>query len=84
VDKDEALKLHSAARKAYSRGDFSEALHLLDIIDAAFPGNASVLHNRAQCLIGLGRNDEARRLCDYLVATLNHAPAEELKGQIKD
>jgi chromosome segregation ATPase len=83
VDKDEALKLHSAARKAYTKGDFSEALQLLDTINEAFPGNASVLYNRAQCLIGLGRNDEARRLCDHLANELNHAPAEELKKQIK-
>ncbi len=84
LDKDEAVKLHSAARDAYSRGDLLEALQLLDRIDAAFPRNKSVLHNRAQCLIGLGRNDEARSLCDFLVSTLNHAPAEELKRLIPD
>jgi chromosome segregation ATPase len=84
VDKDEAVRLHSSARDAYARGDLPEALRLLDIIDAAFPRNKSVLYNRAQCLIGLGRNDEARKLCDYLGTTLNHAPAEDLKRQIRD
>ena len=84
LEKDEALKLHTAARKAYSRGDFAEALELLDRINAAFPGNASVLYNRAQCLIGLGRNAEARTLCDHLVNDLNHTPAEELRNQIRD
>ena len=84
LDKDEARRLHTAAVEAYVKGDFTEALHLLDIIDSAFPGNKSIVYNRAECLIGLGRNDEARRLCDYLVTVLNHAPAEELKSRIKD
>lgn len=84
MDKNEALKLHGDARTAYTDGEFAEALRLLEVIDAAFPGNSSVLHNRAQCLIALGRNDEARTLCDYLVTNLNHTPAIELRSQIKD
>jgi chromosome segregation ATPase len=84
IGREDALKLHAAARKAYTKGNLPEALQLLDMIDAAFPGNASVLYNRAQCLIGLGRNDEARTLCDHLVNDLDHAPAKELKRQIKD
>ncbi len=84
MDKNEALKLHGDARTAYADGDFAVALQLLDMIDAAFPGNSSVLHNRAQCLIALDRNDEARTLCDYLITNLNHTPAIELRSQIKD
>jgi chromosome segregation ATPase len=83
IGREDALKLHAAARKAYTKGNLPEALQLLDMINAAFPGNASVLYNRAQCLIGLGRSDEARTLCDHLVNDLDHAPAEELKRQIK-
>jgi thioredoxin-like negative regulator of GroEL len=84
MDRDEALKLHKAAREAYLRKEFSETLRLLDSIDAAFPKNKAVLYNRAQCLIALDRNDEARDLCDYLINTLHHAPAEELKRLIPD
>jgi len=82
VDKNEALELHKAAREAYVKKDYAEALRLLDIIDTAFPSNKSVLYNRAECLAALGRKDEARDLCDYLIDTHRHAPAKELKKLI--
>jgi len=82
LDKYEAQKVHRAAVAAYTRGDYAESLRLLDLIDEAFPNNRSILYNRAECLIHLRRNDEAIRLCDYLVTVLDHAPAEELKKKI--
>jgi tetratricopeptide (TPR) repeat protein len=84
VDKYEAQKLRSAAGEAFTRGDFLETLRLLDAIDAAFPDNKSILYNRAECLVKLGRNAEARTLCDYLIVRLGHLPAEALKNRIVD
>ena len=55
---------------------------LLDVIDTAFPEIASVLCNRAQCLAGLGRRAEARKLCERLVNEMNHEPARELLVQL--
>ncbi len=82
IDKFEAQRLHAAAGEAFSARNFAEALRLLDLIDASFPNNKSILYNRAECLLNLGRNDEARALCDRLVSDLYHAPAAELKNRI--
>ncbi len=84
MDKREAQRLHAEAGEAYLKGDYAGALGILDAINAAFPNNRSILYNRAECLISLKRNDEARELCDYLANVLDHAPARELRDTIKD
>lgn len=83
MDADEAQRLHRVAGDAYARGEYAEALRLLDTIDAAFPDNKSILYNQVECLIGLGHKDDARRLCDYLVNNLKHTAAKELRHRIE-
>jgi chromosome segregation ATPase len=82
IDKYGAQRLHASAGEAYARGDFEEALRVLDVIDSAFPNNKSILYNRVECLIHLGRNNEARSLCDYLINILGHEPAGALIDKI--
>jgi len=84
MNKREAQRLHAEAGEAYLKGDYAGALSILDAINAAFPNNRSILYNRAECLIALKRNDEARELCDYLANVLDHSPARELRETIKD
>lgn len=82
MDTQQAKEEYQRAEKLCKAGQFQEALDILEPIMAALPGSRRLIYQRAQCLIGLDRFDEARTCCDELVGKLEERHLTALREKI--
>lgn len=82
MDRESSEQRYEQASQLYREGKHAEALVILDELNAAYPTKKSILYARAQCLAALGREDEAREICEHLVATFNYPRAERLLAKL--
>lgn len=82
MDAKEARKKFELADELYRDGRYTEALTVLDKLDAAFPNAKNVMYPRAMCLAKLGRNKEAHEVCQKLKAVYNDPRADKLMQKL--
>lgn len=68
MDAAEAKSRYTEAKRLHAAGLHTEALALLDALDAAHPNSKNVLLAKAECLISLDERDSAARICEAVLA----------------
>jgi tetratricopeptide (TPR) repeat protein len=76
VDKSEAKKIFLDANALYDRGQFDEALRLLQRLNLEFPRQKHILFAAARCLEEMGRAQECIALCEQLITLFDDERAE--------
>jgi thioredoxin-like negative regulator of GroEL len=79
---DEAKELYVQAVRHVQARRFPEALPLLDQLDAERPNSRHVLLQRAHCLVGLERLDEAEALCARMEGKVEPAQLEDVRAAV--
>lgn len=79
---DEAKDLYVQAVQHLQARAFSDAMGLLDRLDAERPNSRHVLQQRAKCLIGMEQLEEAEALCARLEGKLDPPQLDELRAAI--
>jgi len=82
MDASEARKKFELADELYRDKRYTEALTVLEKLDAAFPNAKNVMYPRALCLVKLGRPNEAHEICQKLKAIYNDPRADKLMQKI--
>jgi len=79
---DEAKALYDRAQTLFGENQFAAALGLLDQIDQERPNSRHVTYQRAMCLAGLGRLDEAEECAERLDGKIEDAVMERLRAAL--
>ena len=83
MDGREATEKFKLAKQLYAGKRHSEALRVLDELDAAYPNQKNVLYAKALCLSALNRSDEAHSLCMQIIAVFDDPKAKQLKQKLE-
>lgn len=78
----DARERFSLADACYRRGQYAEALSILDELNSVYPNTANILFPRARCMRRLGRTKEALHICEVLQNQFNDARAIKLQKAI--
>lgn len=84
MDENEARKKFELADELYRDKRYTEALTVLDKLEAAFPNAKNVMYPRALCLAKLGRPKEAHEVCMKLKALYNDPRADKLMHKLSE
>lgn len=82
MDKSEAKKIFLEANALYDRGNFDEALRLLQRLNLEFPRQKHILFAAARCLEELGRAQECIALCEQLITLFQDERAEIILSRL--
>lgn len=82
MDKSEAKKIFLEANALYDRGQFDEALRLLQRLNLEFPRQKHILFAAARCLEELGRAQECIALCEQLITLFQDERAEIILSRL--
>ncbi len=78
----EARRKFKLADELYRDKKYTEALTVLEKLDAEFPNAKNVMYPQAMCLAKLGRAKEAHEICQKLKAIYNDPRADKLMQKL--